>query len=135
MSETRSLGAVAMLLIYATEEIDKARFDWWYNFILQDMLESLDKKSQNYDQEWDLLSDVSMLLQNRDGSFTPDNSDETMNITKELLDGKTIAFDLDSIADKNVKLSLGGQLLSNPEKEMLKVALNSIRYHRQNKNK
>ncbi|MDN5616563.1 MAG: hypothetical protein L0G44_11825, partial [Lactococcus lactis] len=58
------------------------------------------------------------------------NDTKVVNTLNELLDKKTVIVDLNSIVDKNMKLFLGGQSLTNSEMVMLKVALDAIKYNR-----
>ena len=69
------------------------------------------------------------------GQFTPYNDDDNINISKDLLNGKTVTFDIRSITDKNVRALLDGQLLSNDELTAIKFTLNGIRYNREQNRK
>lgn len=136
-------------LLYNYSELRESLYEWWYNFILEDFIKNgvkdsviyadkeineIDRPLSAYDVELSegdrkLLAELWPLM-NENGTFTPYNDDDNTNVVKELLDGKTVTFDLKVASDKNVKLLLNGQLLSNPEMAMLKVALDAIKYNR-----
>ena len=115
------------IFVYDFDFIRSSLYEWWYNYILQDF--SSLKDNELSESEIELLIKLGA-LQNIDDTFTPINDKDSTNITKELLEGKSVTFDLDLSNEKNVRLLLGGQLLSNSEMDMLKVSLNSIRYSR-----
>ncbi|MEY2386864.1 helix-turn-helix domain-containing protein [Lactococcus lactis] len=140
-------------LLYKIDDLRNSLYEWWYNHILQDFMKSgikdsviyvdeeineIDRPLSAYDvnlSEGDrkLLAELWPLM-NESGIFTANNDDDNTNVTKELLEGKKVTFDLKSFSDKNVKLLLEGQLLSNPEMAILKVALDAIKYNRQKNN-
>jgi Predicted transcriptional regulators len=135
--------------IYEFDFIRNSLYEWWYNHILQDIMKTGIKDNVIYADETineidtplsayntnisegdrKLLAELWPLM-NENGDFTPTNDDNNTNITKELLNGKVVNFDLNSYTDKNIRLFLDGQLLSNQEKEMLKVSLSAIRFNR-----
>lgn len=137
--------------LYHIEEITQPLYEWWYNYILQDIMRSgvkdniiyVDKEINEIDtpvsefetnlSEGDrrLLSELWPLM-NDDGTFTPNNDENkySLNISKEILNGKNVRFDLSTIYLKETILSLDGELLTNKEEEMLDVALGAIRYFR-----
>lgn len=116
------------IIIYATDEIRKAKDDWWYNYFLSDIVNySFQTKEQITDNEWEILNQISSLRTNN--TYTT-NDTKVVNTLNELLDKKTVIVDLNSIVDKNMKLFLGGQSLTNSEMVMLKVALDAIKYNR-----
>ena len=123
--------------IYEFDFIRKSLYEWWYNQILTDITDNLmsdDNKTIELSiSEGELLMEVEA-LRNTNGTFTPTNLENTTNLSKELLDGKTVTFDFRSITDKNVRALLDGQLLTNDELTALKFTLNGIRYNRQNSN-
>ena len=123
--------------IYEFDFIRKSLYEWWYNQILTDITDNLmsdDNKTIELSiSEGELLMEVEA-LRNTNGTFTPTNLENTTNLSKELLDGKTVTFDLRSITDKNVRALLDGQLLTNDELTAIKFTLNGIRYNRQNSN-
>lgn len=136
-------------LLYNYSELRESLYEWWYNFILEDFIKNGVKDSVIYDDkeineidrplpaydvdlsEGDrkLLAELWPLM-DENGVFTSNDDEDSINVTKGLLDGKTVTFDLKEISDKNVRLLLNGQLLTNPEKAMLKVALDAIKYNR-----
>lgn len=119
------------IIIYATDEIRKAKDDWWYNYFLSDIVNySFHTKEYITDNEWKILNQISSLRTNN--TYTT-NDTKAVNTLNELLDKKTVIVDLNSIVDKNMKLFLGGQSLTNSEMVMLKVALDAIKYNRLNK--
>lgn len=119
------------IIIYATDEIRKAKDDWWYNYFLSDIVNySFHTKEHITDSEWKILNQISSLRTNN--TYTT-NDTKAVNTLNELLDKKTVIVDLNSIVDKNMKLFLGGQSLTNSEMVMLKVALDAIKYNRLNK--
>ena len=123
--------------IYEFDFIRKSLYEWWYNQILTDITDNLmsdDNKTIELSiSEGELLMEVEA-LRNTNGTFTPTNLENTTNLSKELLDGKTVTFDFRSITDKNVRALLDGQLLTNDELTAIKFTLNGIRYNRQNSN-
>lgn len=123
--------------IYEFDFIRKSLYEWWYNQILTDITDNLmsdDNKTIELSiSEGELLMEVEA-LRNTNGTFTPTNLENTTNLSKELLDGKTVTFDFRSITDKNVRALLDGQLLTNDELTAIKFTLNGIRYKRQNSN-
>lgn len=121
------------IIIYDLEEVSQATYHWWYNHILQDFVygDKIENDSPTYNQEKELLLSVHS-LENNNGVFTPIETDNSINVSKELLDGKTVTVDLRSATDKNIRLLLDGQLLSNDELTAIKYTLNGIRYNRQN---
>ena len=123
--------------IYEFDFIRKSLYEWWYNQILTDITENLmsdDNKTIELSiSEGELLMEVEA-LRNTNGTFTPTNLENTTNLSKELLDGKTVTFDFRSITDKNVRALLDGHLLTNDELTAIKFTLNGIRYNRQNSN-
>ncbi|WP_460648520.1 helix-turn-helix domain-containing protein [Lactococcus garvieae] len=119
------------IIIYATDEIIRVKDDWWYNYILSDIVNySFHTTEHITDSEWEILNQISSLRTNNTYTL---NDTKVINTLNELLDKKTVIVDLNSIIDKNMKLLLGGQSLSNSEMDMLKVALDAIRYNRQQK--
>lgn len=136
-------------LLYNYSELRESLYEWWYNFILEDFIKNgvkdsviyVDKEINEIDRplpaydvdlsEGDrkLLAELWPLM-DENGVFTSNDDEDSINVTKGLLDGKTVTFDLKEISDKNVRLLLNGQLLTNPEKAMLKVALDAIKYNR-----
>ncbi len=119
------------IIIYATDEIRKAKDDWWYNYFLSDIVNySFHTKEHITDNEWKILNQISSLRTNN--TYTT-NDTKAVNTLNELLDKKTVIVDLNSIVDKNMKLFLEGQSLTNSEMVMLKVALDAIKYNRLNK--
>ncbi|MEI3626135.1 helix-turn-helix domain-containing protein [Lactococcus lactis] len=119
------------IIIYATDEIRKAKDDWWYNYFLSDIVNySFHTKEHITDNEWKILNQISSLRTNN--TYTT-NDTKAVNTLNELLDKKTVIVDLNSIVDKNMKLFLEGQSLTNSEMAMLKVALDAIKYNRLNK--
>lgn len=123
--------------LYDFPFIRQSLFEWWYNQILTDITDNLmsdDNKTIELSiSEGELLMEVEA-LRNTNGTFTPTNLENTTNLSKELLDGKTVTFDFRSITDKNVRALLDGQLLTNDELTAIKFTLNGIRYNRQNSN-
>ena len=117
--------------LYDFPFIRQSLFEWWYNQILTDITDNLMKGFSI--TEGAILMEVET-LRNTNGTFTPTNLENTTNLSKELLDGKTVTFDFRSITDKNVRALLDGQLLTNDELTALKFTLNGIRYKRQNSN-
>ncbi len=119
--------------MYSFSEIKTPLFLWWYDYILKDFIygDKIEKDSPNYNQEKELLLSV-LSLENNNGVFTPFEVDNSINLSKELLEGKTVTIDLRSTTDKNIRLLLDGQLLSNDELTAIKYTLNGIRYNRQN---
>ncbi|WP_283707163.1 helix-turn-helix domain-containing protein [Lactococcus cremoris] len=117
--------------LYDFPFIRQSLFEWWYNQILTDITDNLMRGFSI--SEGKLLMEVET-LRNTNGTFTPTNLENTTNLSKELLDGKTVTFDFRSITDKNVRALLDGQLLTNDELTALKFTLNGIRYKRQNSN-
>jgi len=117
--------------LYDFPFIRQSLFEWWYNQILTDITDNLMRGFSI--SEGKLLMEVET-LRNTNGTFTPTNLENTTNLSKELLDGKTVTFDFRSITDKNVRALLDGQLLTNDELTALKFTLNGIRYNRQNSN-
>ena len=116
------------IIIYGTDEIRKAKDDWWYNYFLSDIVNySFHTKEHITDNEWEILNQISSLRTNN--TYTT-NDTKVVNTLNELLDKKTVIVDLNSIVDKNMKLFLGGQSLTNSEMVMLKVALDAIKYNR-----
>ena len=150
LSDTTSFD-IDELCLYSFSFIRQSLFEWWYNEILKDIMltgvkdstiyvdkeiNKLDKPLSEFETsilEGDrrLLSELWPLM-NDDGTFTPNNDDNeySLNISKELLNGKKVRFDLSTIYLKETILSLDGELLTNKEKEMLDVALGAIRYFR-----
>lgn len=151
-SETNDEGHSILPLysgIYEFDFIRNSLYEWWYNYILQDIMKTGIKDNVIYADEAineidtplsayntnisegdrKLLAELWPLM-NETGDFTPTNDDNNTNVTKELLNGKVVNFDLNSYTDKNMRLFLDGQLLSNQEKEMLKVSLSAIRFNR-----
>lgn len=122
-------------LIYYVPQIRTSLFEWWYNHILQDFVygDKIENNNPNFNLEKELLISVSS-LENDEGNFSPVSTDNSVNLSKELLDGKTITIDLRITTDKNIKLLLDGQLLSNDELTALKFTLNGIRYNRKSNN-
>lgn len=121
--------------IYEFDFIRKSLYEWWYNHILQDFVygDKIENNNPNFNLEKELLISVSS-LENDEGKFSPVSTDNSVNLSKELLDGKTITLDLRITTDKNIKLLLDGQLLSNDELTALKFTLNGIRYNRKSSN-
>lgn len=123
--------------LYDFPSVRQPLFEWWYNEILSDIVDNLisdDNKTIELSvSEGQLLMEIET-LRNDNGTFTPTNSEHTTNLSKELLDGKIVTFDLRSITDKNVRALLDGQLLSNDELTAIKFTLNGIRYNRKNSN-
>ncbi|MCT0503877.1 helix-turn-helix domain-containing protein [Lactococcus cremoris] len=117
--------------LYDFPFIRQSLFEWWYNQILTDITDNLMRGFSI--SEGAILMEVET-LRNTNGTFTPTNLENTTNLSKELLDGKTVTFDFRSITDKNVRALLDGQLLTNDELTALKFTLNGIRYKRQNSN-
>lgn len=117
--------------LYDFPFIRQSLFEWWYNQILTDITDNLMKGFSI--TEGAILMEVET-LRNTNGTFTPTNLENTTNLSKELLDGKTVTFDFRSITDKNVRALLDGQLLTNDELTAIKFTLNGIRYKRQNSN-
>lgn len=116
------------IIIYATDEIRKAKDDWWYNYFLSDMVDYAFHSTEHItENEWYILNQISSLRTNE--TYTTDDT-KVINTLNELLDKKTVIVDLNSIVDKNMKLFLGGQSLTNSEMAMLKVALDAIKYNR-----
>ena len=102
-------------------------------------INEIDMPLSNYDtnlSEADrkLLAELWPLM-DENGQFTPYNDDDNINISKDLLNGKTVTFDIRSITDKNVRALLDGQLLSNDELTAIKFTLNGIRYNREQNRK
>ncbi|CCK20734.1 hypothetical protein BN193_10985 [Lactococcus raffinolactis 4877] len=150
LSDTTSFD-IDELCLYSFSFIRQSLFEWWYNEILKDIMltgvkdpniyvdkeiNKLDKSLSEFETsilEGDrrLLSELWPLM-NDDGTFTPNNDENeySLNISKELLNGKKVRFDLSTIYLKDTILSLDGELLTNKEKEMLDVALGAIRYFR-----
>jgi len=120
-------------LAYYDENVIQELYIFWYNWILGDIFYSAtsDDAPMILDSEMDLVLQVGA-LRNQEGEFSPGESDDSTNITKDLLNGKTVIFDLKSVTDKNIRALLDGQLLSNDELEAIKFTLNGIRYNRQN---
>lgn len=136
-------------LLYNYSELRDSLYEWWYNFILEDFIKNgvkdsviyadkeineIDRPLSAYDVELSegdrkLLAELWPLM-DENGVFTSNDDEDSINVTKGLLDGKTVTFDLKSISDKNVRLLLNGQILTNPEMAMLKVALDAIKYNR-----
>lgn len=123
--------------LYDFPFIRQALFEWWYNDILTDITDNLisdtNKTIELSISEGELLMEI-LTLKDTNETFTPTNLENTTNLSKELLDGKTVTFDLRSITDKNVRALLDGQLLTNDELTALKFTLNGIRYNRKNSN-
>lgn len=121
-------------LAYYDENVIQELYVFWYNWILGDIFYSVtsDDAPMILDSEMDLVLQVGA-LRNQEGEFSPGESDDSTNITKDLLNGKTVIFDLKSVTDKNIRALLDGQLLSNDELEAIKFTLNGIRYNRQQK--
>ena len=142
------------VIAYQIPEVRENLFKWWYNYILQDIIKTgikdnviyadkeineIDMPLSNYDtnlSEADrkLLAELWPLM-DENGQFTPYNDDDSINISKDLLNGKTVTFDIRSITDKNVRALLDGQLLSNDELTAIKFTLNGIRYNREQNRK
>lgn len=140
------------VIAYEIPEVRENLFKWWYNYILQDIMKTgikdnviyadkeineIDMPLSNYDtnlSEADrkLLAELWPLM-DENGQFTPYNDDDNTNISKDLLNGKTVTFDIRSITDKNVRALLDGQLLSSDELTVIKFTLNGIRYNRNSK--
>lgn len=119
------------IIIYATDEIIRVKDNWWYNYLLSDIVNSSFHTTEHItDSEWEILNQIGSLRAN--DTYTL-NDTKIINTLNELLDKKTVIVDLNSIVDKNMKLFLGGRSLSNSEMDMLKVALDAIRYNRQQK--
>lgn len=118
--------------MYSFSEIQTPLALWWYDYILKDFIyeDKIEIDSPTYNQENELLLSVRS-LENNNGVFTPIETDNSINLSKELLDGKTVTVDLRSTNDKNIRLLLDGQLLSNDELTAIKYTLNGIRYNRQ----
>lgn len=153
LSDT-TLFDVDELCLYSFSFIRRSLFEWWYNDILKDIMltgakdsiiyvdkeiNEIDKPLSDYNvdlSEGDqkLLSELWPLMDEK-GNFTLYNDDDTTNISKDLLNGKTVTFDILSITDKNVRALLDGQLLSNDELTAIKFTINGIRYNRQQNKK
>lgn len=114
--------------IYHYEQVRHSLYEWWYNHILKDFRNTIvhDEISK---QERELANSI-LSLENSDGTFTPGNEEGNINLSKELLDGKIVSFELKYFKDKNVRLFLDGKMLSNQELNSLNVSINAIRYER-----
>lgn len=119
-------------MVYELSDVRQSLYEWWYNHILKDFYETFNTSIQITNEEMVIFGSL-LSLRNPDGSFTPYNSDEITNIPKELLKGKMVTFDISSIKDKNLRLTLDGKPLTNSEMEMLNVSLSAIKYNRQQK--
>ena len=119
--------------LYNIEEIKIPLYEWWYNHILKDFYDTFNTDIEITNEELVIFGAL-MSLVNPDGTFTPYNSDDITNIPKSLLNEKIVTFDISYIKDKNLRLTLDGKPLSNPEVDMLDVSLSAIRYKRE-KNK
>ncbi|WP_442774071.1 helix-turn-helix domain-containing protein [Lactococcus hircilactis] len=119
---------------YAIGVVRQELYEWWYNHILSDFYSYIDddEAPMILDSELDIILAIGA-LQDQDGKFTPAYDRNKTNITKELLGKQIIYFDLMSIKDKNLRLSLDGKFLSAQEIEMLNMSLGAIRYFRQKK--
>ena len=114
--------------IYSLPYCRKSIFNWWYNKILSDFYNSF-SSTRIIESETTISMFISSLI-NDDGTFTPSNDKHVLNITKELINGKNVRFDLASTYLKEVTLYLDGELLTNKELETLRVSLNAIKYER-----
>lgn len=119
-------------IAYSIEDIRESLYIWWYEFLLTEFLYFAESKNSEFSEnEADLISQIKS-LRNEDGSFSPIDNDTT-NLSNELLNGKIVTFDMRSINDKNMRVLLDGDLLSNDELTAIKFTLNGIRYTRQKK--
>lgn len=118
--------------IYHYEQVRQDLYEWWFNHILQDFYKAtVDLESPTAQGELDIQISIGALA-NQDGVFIPFSDNETTNIVQDLLNGKTISFDLKFFKDKNLYLSLDDKKLSKKEVEIMDVALGAIRYFREN---
>lgn len=117
------------LPIYNFYELRQPLYEWWYNYILLDFTSDFEACENVSDEEKGIHSSL-LSLRNQDGTFSPKSDEDTTNIPKELLNGKEVNFDLNDYNDKNLRLLLGGKMLSKSEKDILKVSIDAIKFNR-----